>query len=88
MVMLIYKKIIENYEKTTLSPEIIIDYAYKNNFMLSSRDSIIIYNFIKRNYKFILNGDESSFKDLEQQLDKDLYKKIKELYIYYKSKLT
>ena len=61
---------------------------YKNNFMLSSRDSIIIYNFIKRNYKFILNGDESSFKDLEQQLDKDLYKKIKELYIYYKSKLT
>ena len=88
MVMLIYKKIIENYVKTTLSPEIIIDYAYKNNFMLSSRDSIIIYNFIKRNYKFILNGDESSFKDLEQQLDKDLYKKIKELHIYYKSKLT
>ena len=86
--MLIYKKIIENYVKTTLSPEIIIDYAYKNNFMLSSRDSIIIYNFIKRNCKFILNGDESSFKDLEQQLDKDLYKKIKELYIYYKSKLT
>ena len=86
--MLIYKKIIENYVKTTLSPEIIIDYANKNNFMLSSRDSIIIYNFIKRNYKFILNGDESSFKDLEQQLDKDLYKKIKELYMYYKSKLT
>ena len=58
--MLIYKKIIENYVKTTLSPEIIIDYAYKNNFMLSSRDSIIIYNFIKRNYKFIdvLNEEE------------------------------
>ncbi len=60
----------------------------KNNFMLSSRDSIIIYNFIKRNYKFILNGDESSFKDLEQQLDKDLYKKIKELYMYYKKQVN
>ena len=86
--MLIYKKIIENYIKTTLSPEIIIDYAYKNGFMLSSKDSIIIYNFVKRTYKFILNGDESSFKELEQQLDKELYNKIKDLYMYYKSKLA
>lgn len=87
MVMLIYKKLIENYIKTTLTPEIITEYAYNNGYMLSSSDSIIIYNFIKRNYKFILNGDESSFKELEKEISPELYHKIQELYMYYKSKL-
>ena len=54
----IYKKIIENYINTTLNPSIIKDYASNNNFNISSSESIILYNFIKENYKFILNGND------------------------------
>lgn len=76
-----------NYINNKLTVEDIIEYAAKNNTSLSSSESIIIYNFIKRNYKNILDGDESSFKELEQQLDKNLYHKIINLYMNYKSKL-
>lgn len=65
----------------------IINFSIKNNFTISTSESIIIYNFIKRNYKLILNGDESSLLELKQSLRKDLYNKIIELYMYYKSKL-
>lgn len=67
--------------------EDIKNYASKNNINISNTESIIIYNFIKINYKSILNGDESSLLKLKNNLREDLYKKIMELYMYYKSKL-
>lgn len=65
----------------------ILNFAKKNNISISTSESIIIYNFIKSNYKFILNGDESSLKELKNSLREDLYNKIIELYMYYKNKL-
>ena len=65
----------------------ILNFAKKNNISISTSESIIIYNFIKINYKFILNGDESSLKELKNSLREDLYNKIIELYMYYKNKL-
>ncbi len=65
----------------------ILNFAKKNNISISTSESIIIYNFIKRNYKFILNGDDSSLKELKNSLREDLYNKIIELYMYYKNKL-
>ncbi len=70
-----------------MSPNDILTYAKKNNISVSSSESIIIYKFIKRNYKFILNGDDSSLKELKKLLREDLYNKIIELYMYYKNKL-
>ncbi len=65
----------------------ILNFANRNNISISLSESIIIYNFIKRNYKFILNGDESSLTELKSSLREDLYNKIIELYMYYKNKL-
>lgn len=81
------KNLIINYINTTLSPNIIEEYGSKNNINISNTDSIIIYKFIKRNYNFILNGDESSFIELKQEINPILYVKLYDLYMYYKSKL-
>lgn len=82
----IYKKIIENYINTTLNPSIIKDYASNNNFNISSSESIILYNFIKENYKSILNGNNEVLLKLKLLIRKDLYEEVIKLYNYYKNK--
>lgn len=82
----IYKKIIENYINTTLNPSIIKDYASNNNFNISSSESIILYNFIKENYKFILNGNDEVLLKLKKLIREDLYEEVIKLYNYYKNK--
>lgn len=82
----IYKKIIENYINTTLNSSIIKDYASNNNFNISSSESIILYNFIKENYKFILNGNDEVLLKLKGLIRKDLYEEVIKLYNYYKNK--
>lgn len=82
----IYKKIIENYINTTLTPSIIKDYASNNNFNISSSESIILYNFIKENYKIILNGNNEVLLKLKDLIRQDLYQEVIKLYNYYKNK--
>lgn len=82
----IYKNLISNYINHSLTVDDILTYARKNQITLSRSDSIIIYNFIKRNYKIILAGDESPFTDLKSNLPSHLYQKIMSLYYQYKSK--
>ena len=82
----IYKKIIENYINTTLNPSIIKDYASNNNFNISSSESIILYNFIKENYKFILNGNDEVLLKLKGLIRKDLFEEVIKLYNHYKNK--
>ncbi len=84
----IYKKIIINYIQTTLCPSIIKDYALSNNFNITDSESIIIYNFIKSNYLFILNGEENKLLLLKNQLRPELYQEIIKLYQYYKKKFS
>ncbi len=83
----IYKKLIINYIEQSLTIEDIFNYAGKNKILLSKDDALTIYNFIKKNYNSILNGDESSFKELKLNVDSLLYQKLIELYSYYKHKL-
>lgn len=82
----IIKKIIENYINTTLNPSIIKDYASNNNFNISSSESIILYNFIKENYKSILNGNSEVLLKLKLLIREDLYEEVIKLYNYYKNK--
>ena len=82
----IIKKIIENYINTTLNPSIIKDYASNNNFNISSSESIILYNFIKENYKSILNGNIEVLLKLKLLIREDLYEEVIKLYNYYKNK--
>ena len=83
----IYKNLIISYINNNLDINIIKEYASSINFNISTSESIIIYNFIKRNYNFLLNGNEDCFCELKKSLRPELYNKIKELYNYYKSKL-
>ena len=73
--------------KKKLSVEDIIDFAYKNNINVSQSESIIIYNFIKRNYIYILDNDNNKIHEIKNYIRDDLYQKIIELYNQYKSKL-
>ena len=82
----IYKNFISNYINHNLTVDDILTYAAKNQILLSKSDSIIIYNFIKRNYKAILNGDETSFQQLKESIPTYLFQKIMSLYKEYKSK--
>lgn len=84
--MHIYKKLIINYINNNLNPTIIREYAANNNFTISTTESIIIYNFIKRNYNFLLNGYDDKIYELKPELGDDLFSKIEELYFYYKKK--
>ena len=84
--MHIYKKLIINYINNNLNPTIIREYAANNNFTISTTESIIIYNFIKRNYNFLLNGYDDKIYELKPELRDDLFSKIEELYFYYKKK--
>lgn len=82
----IYKKLIINYIENNLSPNVIQEYASNNNFNISNSESIIIYNFIKRNYLFILNGDDKKMLELKELVRDDLYQEIMKQYSYYKDK--
>lgn len=85
--MFIYRNLIVNYINHKLTPEIIKVYASNNSFPITTSESIIIYNFIKRNYNLILNGNNEIIKSLKCEVRDDLYNKVYDLYIYYKSKL-
>ena len=82
----IYKNIITNYIEKKLSIEDIINFADKNNIQVSNSESIIIYNFIKRNYIDILNNDYK-IHEIKNYVRDDLYQEIITLYNKYKSKL-
>lgn len=79
----IYKELIKKYINC-LTPEQIKQFAIKNNETLTNSELQIIYNYILKYNKDILNGDTSSFKSLKQHLRKDLYEKIENLYNEYK----
>ncbi len=82
----IYKNLIINYINNKLTVDDIIEFAATNNIKITNSESIIIYNFIKRNYLKVLNNDLEVFKELKTNISKPLYDKIIELYLSYKSK--
>lgn len=65
----------------------ILNFATKNNISITKNEAIVIYNYIKSNYKSLLDGNESSLKDLKDSLSEDLYNEIIKLYMHYKNKL-
>ena len=85
--IIIYKNIITNYVENKLSIKDINDFAYKNSIPIKDSESIIIYNYIKRNYKLLLNDKNYDFSSLKAQISPNLYEEIIKLYMKYKSKL-
>ena len=80
-----YKELIKKWIPN-LTKENIIDYAKKINIPLSDSDANTLYQFIMKNYSEILEGNETSFKELKQKINPNLYQQLLNLYEKNKAK--
>ena len=80
--------LIEKYiNKLTIKD--IKEYAKKQNILLTNNEDEIIYDFIKKNYKDLINNEynEDFLRELKCKLSFDTYEKIKNLYKEAKEKI-
>ena len=78
----IYKDLIKKYIKS-LTIEDIKKFSTKYNENLTNEESQIILNYIKKYHNELLNKNTSSFTILKQNIRKDLFNKIVQLYKEY-----
>ena len=81
----IYKELVKKYINL-LTINDIKKYAKSKNETLTNQEATIIYNYIKKYYNELLEGDTNSFTILKQNLRKELFNKIALLYNEYASK--
>lgn len=79
-------KLIENYvNKMTISD--VNNFALSNNINLNNTELDIVYNTIKKNWYTLIYGDYTSiFNNIKDKFDTNTYKKIEELFFYFKNK--
>ena len=80
-----YKELIKNWIPK-LNPKMIKDYGENLNISLTDSETIILYQFIMKNYSEILEGNETSFKELKQKINPNLYQQLLKLYEQNKAK--
>ena len=80
--IIIYKELIKKYV-TKITKEDIKKYALTQNEVLTEEESNIILNHIKKYHLELLNKNTSSFNILKQNLRKELFTKIVNLYNEY-----
>ena len=81
----IYNKLIEK-TVSNLTTKDLETFAKKNNLSYTNDELIIIYQFIKYNYKELLNQNIKVFEKIKDKINPNLYKKLLVLYIEYKQK--
>ena len=80
-----YKELIKSYIPK-LTPKLIKEYGKKLNISLTDSETIILYQFIMKNYSEILDGNEKSFEELKKQINPTLYQQLLLLYNEQKQK--
>ena len=80
-----YKELIKSYIPK-LTPKLIKEYGKKLNISLTDSETIILYQFIMKNYSEILEGNEISFIELKRKLNPNLYEQLLNLYNENKNK--
>lgn len=80
-----YKELIKNW-LPKLTPKLIKEYGKKLNISLTDSETIILYQFIMKNYSEILEGNETSFIELKRKLNPNLYQQLLNLYNENKNK--
>ena len=78
--------IIKSYIKN-LSKQDIVNFALKNNIILTNNELDYIYNNIKNNYEYILSNPIIYLNKLKNNVSITTYNKIYELYTIYFPKL-
>ena len=74
-----YKELIKSYIPK-LTPKLIKEYGKKLNISLTDSETIILYQFIMKNYSEILEGNETSFIELKKKLSPTLYTQLIKVY--------
>ena len=65
----------------------ILNYAKKNNLVISESDAIILLSYAKRYYKDLMNGNpEPILKEIKIKINPDTYKVAYKMYIEAKMK--
>ena len=80
--IIIYKELIKK-NITKLTKEDIKKYAITKNQILTEKETTILYNYINNYYEELLNKNTTSFSYLKQNLRKDLFDTIIQLYNEY-----
>ena len=80
-----YKELIKSYIPK-LTPKLIKEYGKKLNISLTDSETIILYQFIMKNYSEILEGNETSCIELKKKLSPTLYTQLIKLYNENKTK--
>ena len=81
----IYKELVKKYINI-LTVNDIKKYAFSQNEHITDQEALIIYQYIKKYYPELLEGNTTSFTILKQNLRKDLFDKIMLLYNEYSLK--
>jgi hypothetical protein len=75
----------EYIKKITI--EDILSYAKKNNLTLSYSDAVILYSYVKKYYKDLINGNpDKILKEVKEKINPITYKEVYKLYIENKMK--
>ena len=75
-------KLIENYIQNIRKKDIYA-FALKNDILLTEKEQDILYHYLQNNWEEILYGNSRDFVSLENQIDKDKFIKIKDLFDVY-----
>lgn len=74
-----YNDLIKKYvDKLTLDQ--IKEYANKKQIDLTEKDSIIIYNYIKKNYTSLISGNINTLLPLKDKVNSNTYDALVSLY--------
>lgn len=79
------KNLIKNYIDL-LSIEKVKDFSIKNNINLSDNELNYLLNLVKNNYEDIMKDDTKYLKEIENNINPIEFKKLKDLYLYYKNR--
>ena len=79
------KNLIGNYIDL-LTVDKLKEFGKKNDINLNNEELEYILNLIKKNYQDILKDDKKYLDELEKNINKDDFIKIKNLFLYYKKR--
>ena len=79
------KNLIGNYIDL-LTVDKLKEFGKKNDINLNNEELEYILNLIKKNYQDILKDDKKYLDEIEKNINKDDFIKIKNLFLYYKKR--
>ena len=62
------------------------NYAKLKNIIITESDAITLYDYAKKYYQELINGNESIIKELKEKLSPNTFKVAYKLYLEYKIK--